>query len=75
MLYFRLGYGVDLALALSNYTTGLFPTLENRDLEMIQRAVNGAWYYPGIPYHRLKPTAQFQNGFRGEESCPEQTCR
>ena len=35
MLYFRLSYGVDLALALSSCTTGLFPTLESRDWEMI----------------------------------------
>lgn len=50
MLYFRLGYGVDLAVAVSSCTTGLFPALKNRDTEMIQWAINEAWEYPGIPH-------------------------
>jgi hypothetical protein len=50
MLYFRLSYGVDLAQALSSCTTGLFPTLESRDWEMIQWALNEAWDYPGLPH-------------------------
>ena len=62
MLYFRLGYGVDLALALSTCTTGLFPTLENRDSEMIQWAVNEAWDYPGIP-HTLRSFSERRRDF------------
>ncbi len=62
MLYFRLGYGVDLALALSTCTTGLFPTLENRDLEMIQWAVSEAWDYPGIP-HTLRSFSEKRREF------------
>jgi hypothetical protein len=50
MLYFRLSYGVDLAMALSTCTTNLFPALENRDSEMIQWALNEAWDYPGLPH-------------------------
>ena len=50
MLYFRLSYGVDLAMALSTCTTGLFPTLENRDSEMVQWTLNEAWDYPGLPH-------------------------
>ena len=50
VLYFRLGYGVDLAVAVSTCTTGLFPELNNRESEMIQWAVNEAWEYPGIPH-------------------------
>ena len=48
MLYFRLSQGVDLAMALSTCTTGLFSTAENRDSEMIQSALNEAWDYPGV---------------------------
>ena len=62
MLYFRLGYGVDLALALSTCTTGLFPTLENRDSEMIQWAVSEAWDYPGIP-HTLRSFSERRRDF------------
>jgi hypothetical protein len=47
MLYLRLSYGVDLAMALSTCKTGLFPTLKNRDLQMIQWLLNQAWDYPG----------------------------
>ena len=62
MLYFRLGYGVDLALALSTCTTRLFPTLENRDSEMIQWAVSEAWDYPGIP-HTLRSFSEKRRDF------------
>jgi hypothetical protein len=62
MLYFRLGYGVDLALALSTCTTKLFPTFENRDSEMIQWAVNEAWDYPGIP-HTLRSFSERRRAF------------
>ena len=47
MLYLRLSYGVDLAMALSTCKTGLFPALKNRDSEMIQWLLNEAWDYPG----------------------------
>ena len=50
MLYFRLSYGVDLAVALSTCTMGLFPALKNRDSEMIQWLLNEAWDYPGQPH-------------------------
>ena len=50
MLYFRLSHGVDLAMALSTCTTGLFSTAENRDSEMIQWALNEAWDYPGVAH-------------------------
>ena len=50
MLYLRLSYGVDLAMALSTCKTGLFPALKNRDSEMIQWALNEAWDYPGQPH-------------------------
>jgi hypothetical protein len=49
MLYLRQSYGVDLAMALSTCTTGLFPALKDRDSEMIQWALNEAWDYPGQP--------------------------
>jgi len=62
MLYFRLGYGVDLAVAVSTCTTGLFPTLENRDSEMIQWAANEAWDYPGIP-HTLRSFSEKRRDF------------
>ena len=62
MLYFRLGYGVDLAVAVSTCTTGLFPALENRDSEMIQWAVNEAWEYPGIP-HTLRSFSERRRAF------------
>ena len=62
MLYFRLGSGVDLAVAVSTCTTGLFPTLENRDSEMIQWAVNEAWEYPGIP-HTLRSFSERRRDF------------
>jgi hypothetical protein len=62
MLYFRLGYGVDLAFALSTCTTGLFPTLENRDSEMIQWTLNEAWDYPGIP-HTLRSFSEKRRDF------------
>ena len=62
MLYFRLGYGVDLAVAVSTCTTGLFPTLENRGSEMIQWAVNEAWEYPGIP-HTLRSFSERRRAF------------
>lgn len=47
MLYLRLSYGVDLAMALSTCKTGLFPALKNRDSEMIRWLLNEAWDYPG----------------------------
>ena len=47
MLYLRLSYGVDLAMALSTCKSGLFPALENRDSEMIQWLLNEARDYPG----------------------------
>ena len=50
MLYFRLSYGVDLAMALSTCKTGLFPALKKRDAEMIEWALNEAWDYPGQPH-------------------------
>jgi len=50
MLYLRLSYGVDLAMALSTCKTGLFPKLNNRDSEMIQWTLNEAWDYPGQPH-------------------------
>jgi hypothetical protein len=62
MLYFRLGYGVDLAVAVSTSTKGLFPVLENRDSEMIQWAVNEAWEYPGIP-HTLRSFSEKRRDF------------
>lgn len=62
MLYFRLGYGVDLAVAVNTCTTGLFPPLENRDSEMIQWAVNEAWDYPGIP-HTLRSFSEKRRAF------------
>jgi hypothetical protein len=49
MLYLRLSYGVDLALALSTCKTGLFHTLKNRDSEMIQWLLNEAWDLPPLP--------------------------
>jgi len=62
MLYFRLCYGVDLAVAVSTCTTGLFPTLENRDSDMIQWAVSEAWDYPGIP-HTLRSFSERRRDF------------
>ena len=62
MLYFRLSYGVDLAMALSTCTTGLFSTSENRDSEMIQWALNEAWNYPGIP-HTLRMYSEKRRDF------------
>ena len=50
VLYFRLGNGVDLAVAVSTCTTGLFRASKNRVSEMIQWAVNEAWEYPGISH-------------------------
>jgi hypothetical protein len=49
VLYFRLCQGVDQAMALSRNKTGLFPTGENRESEMIRWALNEAWEYPGLP--------------------------
>jgi len=62
MLYFRLSYGVDLAMALSTCTTNLFPALENRDSEMIQWALNEAWDYPGLP-HTLRVFSEKRDAF------------
>jgi hypothetical protein len=62
MLYFRLSYGVDLAMALSTCTTNLFPALENRDSEMIQWALNEAWDYPGLP-HTLRAFSEKRGVF------------
>jgi hypothetical protein len=50
MLYFRLSYDVDMAIAVSACTTGLFPALKKRDSEMIQWALNETWQYPGLPH-------------------------
>ena len=62
MLYFRLSHGVDLALALNTCTTGLFSTSENRDLEMIQWALNEAWDYPGLS-HTLRSFSEKRRDF------------
>jgi hypothetical protein len=62
MLYFRLSYGVDLAMALSTCTTGLFPALKKRDSEMIQWALNEAWDYPGQP-HTLRLLSDKRRSF------------
>ena len=62
MLYFRLSYGVDLAMALSTCTTGLFPALKKRDSEMIQWALNEAWDYPGQP-HTLRLFSEKRRDF------------
>jgi hypothetical protein len=50
MLYLRLSYAVDLAMALSTCTRGLFPALKNRALDMIQWVLIEAWDYPGQPH-------------------------
>jgi hypothetical protein len=62
MLYFRLSYGVDLAMALSTCTTGLFPALKKRDSEMIQWVLNEAWDYPGMP-HTLRLFSERRRAF------------
>lgn len=62
ILYFRLSYGVDLAMALSTCTTNLFPALENRDSEMIQWALNQAWDYPGLP-HTIRAFSEKRGAF------------
>ena len=62
ILYFRLSYGVDLAMALSTCTTNLFPALENRDAEMIQWALNQAWDYPGLP-HTIRAFSEKRGAF------------
>ena len=67
MLYFRLSYGVDLALALSSCTTGLFPTLESRDWEMIQWALNEAWDYPGLS-HTLRSFSEERRARGGDRT-------
>jgi hypothetical protein len=67
MLYFRLSYGVDLALALSSCTTGLFPTSESRDWEMIQWALNEAWDYPGLP-HTLRSFSEERRARGGDQT-------
>jgi hypothetical protein len=65
MLYFRLSYGVDLAMALSTCTTGLFPALKKRDSEMIQWALNEAWDYPGQP-HTLRLFSEKRRAYGGD---------
>jgi hypothetical protein len=67
MLYFRLSYGVDLAMALSTCTTGLFPTLENRDSEMVQWTLNEAWDYPGLP-HTLRSFSEERRARGGDQT-------
>ena len=62
MIYLRLSYGVDLALALSTCKTGLFPALRNHDSEMIQWALNEAWDYPGQP-HTLRLYSERRRDF------------
>ena len=62
MLYLRLSHGVDLAMALSTCTTGLFPALENRDSEMIQWILNEAWDYPGAS-HTLRLYSEKRRDF------------
>ena len=62
MLYFRLSYGVDLAMALSTCTTGLFPALKKRNADMIQWALNEAWDYPGQP-HTLRLFSEKRHDF------------
>jgi hypothetical protein len=62
MLYLRLSYGVDLAMALSTCKTGLFPALKNRDSEMIQWALNEAWDYPGAS-HTLRLYSEKRRAF------------
>jgi len=66
MLYFRLSYGVDLAMALTTSTTGLFSTSESRDSEMIQWALNEAWDYPGLS-HTLRSFSEKRRHF-GDDS-------
>ena len=65
MLYFRLSFGVDLAMALSTCTTGLFPTLKKRDSEMIQWALNEAWDYPGQS-HALRLFSEKRRAYGGD---------
>jgi hypothetical protein len=62
MLYLRLSYGVDLAMALSTCKTGLFPALKKRDSEMIQWALIEAWDYPGQP-HTLRLYSEKRHAF------------
>jgi len=66
MLYFRLGYGVDLTMALSTCATGLFPPLKDRDSEMIQWALKEAWDYPGLS-HTLRMSFEKRNPRGGNE--------
>jgi hypothetical protein len=65
MLYFRLSYGTDLAMALSTCKTGLFPALKKRDAEMIQWALNEAWDYPGHP-HTLRLFSEKRRAVGGD---------
>jgi len=49
-------------MALSICKTGLFPTLKNRDSEMIQWLLNEAWDYPGQP-HTLRLYSERRRDF------------
>jgi len=62
MLYLRLSYGVDLAMALSTCKTDLFPPLKNRDSEMIRWLLNQAWDYPG-QVHMLRLYSEARRSF------------
>jgi hypothetical protein len=64
MLYFRLSYAIDLAMALSTNKTGLFPTLESHRAEMIRWSLNEAWEYPGLP-HTLRLSFEKSSPLRG----------
>ena len=57
-----LNSGVDLAVALSTSTTGLFSSSENRDSEMIEWALNEAWEYPGLP-HAIRSFSEKRTAF------------
>ena len=50
ILYYRLSFGVVLAVALSRCTTRLFSGSENQDSHMIQWALNDAWDHPGLSH-------------------------
>jgi hypothetical protein len=64
MLYFRLSYAIDLAMALSTNKTGLFPTLEGHRPEMIRWSLNEVWEYPGLP-HTLRLSFEKSSPLRG----------
>lgn len=65
ILYFRLSYGVDLAVALSTGSRVLFPTLKNREADMIQWALNKTWHYPGLP-HTLRMFSEKRRAYSAD---------